>query len=37
VTRVSVDITHKSNYIQCAVCEMAHPPYTRFCPAAGNP
>ena len=36
VTRVSVDITHKSNYIQCSVCEMKHPPYTRFCPAAGN-
>ena len=36
VTRVSVDITHKSNYIQCAVCELTHPPYTRFCPAAGN-
>jgi hypothetical protein len=35
-TRVSVDITHRSNFFQCQVCSIDHPPYPDWCPAQGN-
>ena len=36
VTRVAVDITHKSNFMHCMVCDMKHPPYSEMCPVTGN-
>jgi hypothetical protein len=36
VTRVAVDITHKSNFMHCMICDVKHPPYSELCPATGN-
>ena len=36
VTRVAVDITHKSNFMHCLLCDIKHPPYAELCPATGN-
>jgi hypothetical protein len=36
VTRVAVDITHKSNFMHCMICDVKHPPYAELCPATGN-
>jgi hypothetical protein len=36
LTHVTVDVFSRSNYYNCQICTLKHPPYEEFCPAKGN-